>query len=867
MSLSTARSGPRRRSAFAGIVAVVVATLAVGAVSAGSTPVHAIERATSASVSSQTSASMSFRGGMTASVSLTRATTQYGVPAARLEPTTPHSAYGAASSMFSPTLDPATTPTVGVVVSSGMCGGLNYSGFCDGHGTLTIAFSQPVTDPILDVSGLGGYYWCEETRPRDDACDPIEDAGLTLATNADGARTAASWISQQLTITTPGVTFSAPSGVNLATTATTLTAADKAPSFVCDELFPTEDETEPYTMVSNAVAGCGSVTLNGTFQSVTFNLGGHILRAPASGGWANGSNGGTEEGLGDLARFSIRLQDDLGDAPASYDGTSAATHMAGPLRLGAGLTADAVDIVNPTSSPNAGTSASLDTDDAIGDGVRAPDAVRGTTYSVTVPLSGTVQPGTVAGWLDLDRNGLFAASERASATFAAGATSVVLSWAVPALGTLGESYLRLRTSFTAAEVSGPRGVARSGEVEDYRVALAPPTPVIEVEKLVNGQDADAAPGVAVASGSTMSFDFQVSNPGNIRLTGVTLSDDVIPGASIVPPPGWSGALNPGQSATFTATYPAPTIGGQLHTNTATVSGTPVTGGPAVSDTDPANATTQREPAIEVVKLVNGEDANTAPGVLVDAGSTMTFEFEVQNTGNVRLTGITLVDDVIPAASLSPPVGWTGALDPGQSATFTATYPAPAGGDELHVNTATVSGTPVTGEPPVTDADPANATTRPLATILIEKLGESTGGAWVPMDGSAFALRADDAGAPGPVLTTPSVTPVLGVVGRFEAVGLAAGTYWIEETQAPDGFALLAQPVRFTVDAAGAVTITDATAPQVTAAGSTISVRDVPAFALPAAGGPGTGGHTVAGILLLLVAAGAALVARRRPNAG
>lgn len=491
-------AGARRSAAAALAVAVLLIAMIVSP--SGSAPVQAIEQATSANVSSTTAASMTFRGGMTASVTLTQGTTQYGARGAQLLSTTPHNAYGATSSMFSPGLDPATTPTIGLESYSGMCGGINYTGSCTGNGTMTITFSQPVTDPIMDVSGLGGWAWCIEDSPGDADCNVLEGNGITMATNANGDRTAASWMAQQLTIATPGVTFSSPSGQNLATTATTLTAANLTSSNRCDTMLPTSAETAPYTMTSTALAGCGSVTLNGTFQSVTFNIGTNLVRGPVSGGWANGYNiANTGSPLADLTRFSIRLKEDMGDAPASYDGTSAAAHLTGPLKLGTGVTVDAMNVTNPTTSPNASASASLDTDDAIADGVRAPQAVRGTPYSLAIPLSGTAQAGTVAGWIDFDKNGLFDTGERVSATFAAGATSVVLTWTVPTTVTSGDTYLRLRASFTASEVSTPRGVARSGEVEDYilSLALAPQSVVTECDNLwfvTNAPTGGSTPG-------------------------------------------------------------------------------------------------------------------------------------------------------------------------------------------------------------------------------------------------------------------------------------------------------------------------------------------------------------------------------------
>lgn len=74
----------------------------------------------------------------------------------------------------------------------------------------------------------------------------------------------------------------------------------------------------------------------------------------------------------------------------------------------------------------------------------------------------------------------------------------------------------------------------------------------------------------------------------------------------------------------------------------------------------------------VVKKINGQDANTAPGVLVVPGSTMNVTFTVFNNGSTRLESVTVSDDMIPGPITCTPT----ALEPGESASCSATYAAP-----------------------------------------------------------------------------------------------------------------------------------------------------------------------------------------------
>jgi uncharacterized repeat protein (TIGR01451 family) len=144
------------------------------------------------------------------------------------------------------------------------------------------------------------------------------------------------------------------------------------------------------------------------------------------------------------------------------------------------------------------------------------------------------------------------------------------------------------------------------------------------------------------------------------------------------------------------------------------------------------------------------------------------------------------------------------------------------------------------------------TPAPEVTVRVAKVGESADGDVVRMAGSGFELLSDDDGRAGTPLDDPAAVETQ--TGLFEFTGLAPGTYWLRETVAPDGFALLAEPVPFTVSAAGVVSLTDPdAAPQVTADGDLLTVHDVPSFGLPEAGGPGPWALTVAGASLLALA--------------
>lgn len=108
------------------------------------------------------------------------------------------------------------------------------------------------------------------------------------------------------------------------------------------------------------------------------------------------------------------------------------------------------------------------------------------------------------------------------------------------------------------------------------------------------------------------------------------------------------------------------------------------------------------PGIDVVKLINGAHTTTATRLQVEPGTVLRFTFTVTNTGDVPLTNVTVVDNVLGAITAP---GFDGTLDPKESYTFTVTYRALLAG-ELHDNTVTAKGND--GEKDVTDTDTAHA---------------------------------------------------------------------------------------------------------------------------------------------------------------
>lgn len=453
-------------------------------------------------------------------------------------------------------------------------------------------------------------------------------------------------------------------------------------------------------------------------------------------------------------------------------------------------------------------------------------------------------------------------------TAAAGGTSIAVSGGDLAVG---QQSCTITVNVTAAAdgtyTNGPANVTTS-LVPPENATLEVISPSIDLVKTANVTDYDAV-------GDTVTYTFVATNTtprsatntvAGTSLTNVTIAETSFTGAGTMsaltcdrPAPV---TLASGEKLTCTATYVIQQgdIDRTPLTNVAGATGTPAAG-PVLTDTDTRAVPAVLAPQllIEKTAAVTDVDQDGVTGL----GDRIAYAFDVTNTGNVTLSTIAVVDDRLAARSIAVTCTPT-SLAPLQVARCTAVAPyviTQADVDAGIVHNSAYStgrtplGGPVTSNTDITDT-PVDAFRIPLQ---IEKIGESTANTWVRMDGSAFAVLADANGAPGAALPF-AIEDV--ETGLFQIDSIPAGTYWLSETTAPDGFSLLAAPVRFTINPDRTVSVV-AGGTAVTAAGQRITVRDVPAMELPTTGGTGTVPYLVGGGALVLLAGGLALLARRR----
>ncbi|MEP1766679.1 MAG: SdrD B-like domain-containing protein [Sulfitobacter sp.] len=275
------------------------------------------------------------------------------------------------------------------------------------------------------------------------------------------------------------------------------------------------------------------------------------------------------------------------------------------------------------------------------------------------------------------------------------------------------------TSPSNVETADFAGDTDGDPTNDPTVFLITPEPAIEVVKSLAGVTDTNANGL-IDAGDLASYSFVVANTGNVALSGVTITDDLVPvsGGPI------DLAIEGSDAASFTAVYTitaADVATGGVE-NTAVASGSavdangapitdPITGvalaaqddsdsgtQPALdangdpiaqgaadttetadlagaTDNDPTNDPTVlfiAAPELTVMKsLANAMDDNIegGDGLFGGEGDTLVYSFTVTNTGNTALTGITLND---PTATVSGgPIDL--AIGAGDSVSFTAEY--------------------------------------------------------------------------------------------------------------------------------------------------------------------------------------------------
>jgi uncharacterized repeat protein (TIGR01451 family) len=216
------------------------------------------------------------------------------------------------------------------------------------------------------------------------------------------------------------------------------------------------------------------------------------------------------------------------------------------------------------------------------------------------------------------------------------------------------------------------------------------------------------PTQSVTSGGTATWTITVTNPGDVALTNVSVSDVQAPNCDH----SWAGSLAPGASETaYTCTLTNVTAG---LTNVAVANGTDANSNPVTAQSSGA-VVTVIHPAIAITK--------TPPTQSVNKGGTATWTIGVTNTGDVALTNVAVTDALAPNCDHS----WTGSLAPGAS-------------EPAYTCTLTNVTAGLTNVADAAALDPNSNPVTATSAGAVVALNSSTGGTTNPAGGSRSAIH-------------------------------------------------------------------------------------------------------------------------------
>ncbi|MCD1572324.1 DUF7927 domain-containing protein, partial [Agromyces mediolanus] len=634
--------------------------------------------------------------------------------------------HGATPGMFLGAPTPSNVPGLGVLTNASTCDGAlgsaghqNFNGLCPSTTTVTLAFDRAVTDPVLDLGGIGGwgyYGWTTE--------DGVEYAK-------------GSFNSQEWVITTPGVTMTlaGDAPTNLVVDRGRLRTIADNTSGSCGVAEKAAAGTR-FESPNMALAGCGSVQLHGTFTEVSFEMDTFISRFS---GWPTSTyrtganyfrNDGDifadgQNGLNVVWGERMRLPTGPSDGDQS-DYSILSVRLPQHAELGDRVWVDENENGLQDVGETGVAGITVELLDGAGEPVLAAD---GTPITTTTDASGDYLFGELAYGEYRVRfsgmpNGWFFTARGAGAPGSSSAAD-------PSNGL---------TDPIRLDAATPRNF-------DQDAGLIRRDPGFELTKT-----ADPATGTRVQPGRTISYTLVGENTGELPLDPVRLTDElaqvldhatltVQPTADVDGEPAaaptlvgtelrWTGVLQPGQRVTvrYTVTVDQDAAGATIR-NDASASATPVGGSPIV----PEGVSTSHpvpEPGFEL-----GKSAAPASGTAVHPGEEVRYTITGTNTGETRLDPVTVTDELAgvlddavivdgPTATIggepatAPTVDgtvlrWSGVLDPDQIVTIAYSVRVNQGteGQRLE-NRADGRAVPPAG--PVIES-PESTTTHPIPT--------------------------------------------------------------------------------------------------------------------------------------------------------
>jgi uncharacterized repeat protein (TIGR01451 family) len=251
-----------------------------------------------------------------------------------------------------------------------------------------------------------------------------------------------------------------------------------------------------------------------------------------------------------------------------------------------------------------------------------------------------------------------------------------------------------------------------------------PAPALTVVK-----SADPSGTATFTPGQTITYNFAVTNTGNVPLNDVTIDEGTFSGTGTLSPatcPDATLAVGHQEVCTATYTLTVTDVDSGSVTNTATADGTPPgSTTPVVSVPSTVTIPTPANPGITVVK-------SATPTTVTEAGQTVAYSFLITNTGNVTMSNVAINEvNFSGTGSISAVDCPDSTLVAGQMETCTATYSVTQADVDAGTltNTATADGTPPGSTIPVPSGPSTSTVTIPATPgITMKKTADVTAAA-------------------------------------------------------------------------------------------------------------------------------------------
>jgi hypothetical protein len=273
------------------------------------------------------------------------------------------------------------------------------------------------------------------------------------------------------------------------------------------------------------------------------------------------------------------------------------------------------------------------------------------------------------------------------------------------------------------------------------VAVVAPEPAFTIEKMQRVEESESftASPLTGELEELAEYEIVVKNTGNTSLTFSNLTDtncEAIEG-------GPSGALAPGESATYACERLITSVGSYENNATVTASPPEGQGSPVSHTSNTVVVTVPAKPAFTIVKTQEIAGSHTGPvtsplhGIV---GQAIDYQITVTDTGNTLMTLGSLADPRCDTGTLAG--GPSQALVPGEASTYTCRHTITAAdlAAGSYSNTATVTATPPQGQgSPITHASNTVVVTVPAEPALTieqsqEIAGSGTGFTTSPLTG-------------------------------------------------------------------------------------------------------------------------------------